>query len=119
MGLHGRQQGHRALHVVAVVFQRVGHALTHQGEGGEIDHAVDLVFRKDLMQERPVPQITHIELPRALDGLPVSGAQIVRYDHIIAPLDQQSHHVAADIAGAAGHQNGFHMHILLVFIRCG
>ena len=81
VGLHGCQQGYRALHVVAVVFQVVGHALTHQGEGGEIDHAVDLVFRKDLMQERPVPQITHIELPRALDGLPVPGAQIVRYKH--------------------------------------
>ena len=69
------------------------------------------------MQERAVPQIAYIHLPRALDGLPVSGAQIVRHHNFVAPLDQQRYHVAADIAGSAGHQNGFHIHVLLIFSR--
>ena len=117
VSLHGRQQGHRALHVVAVVLQRVGHALAHQRKCREVDDAVDFVFREDLMQERAVPQIAYIHLPRALDGLPVSGAQIVRHHNFVAPLDQQRYHVAADIAGSAGHQNGFHIHVLLIFSR--
>ena len=47
----------------------------------------------------------------------MSGAQIVRHHDLVAPLDQQRYHVAADIAGPAGHQNGFHIHVLLIFSR--
>ena len=73
-----------------------------------------MVFPEHAVQEGCVAQIAHIESARALDGLPMPGAQIVRDHHLIAALDQQRHHVTADIAGSPGYQNGFHMHILLV-----
>ena len=34
-----------------------------------------------------------------------AGRQIVEHDHALAGVDQRVHHVAADIAGAAGDQD--------------
>lgn len=66
------------------------------------------------MQEGGVPQISHAELLRSLDRLPVPGTQIVHHDHLIALFDQQYRHVAADISGTASHQNGFHTRVLIL-----
>jgi len=105
--LHGGEHAHRSGDVVAVVFEGVGDALSHQGEGGEVDDPVNGELREQPVQEGPVPHIPHPELG-PLHRLPVAGAEVVRHHHVIAPLHQQGHHVAADIAGAAGHQNGLH-----------
>ena len=109
MLFHGGQHGLGAGHVIAVILQGVGNALTHQGVGGEVDDAVNVVLVEHLVQEGGVPQVAHVQLPGPLGGLPVAGAQVVHHDHVIASLDQQSHHVAADIASAAGHKNRFHI----------
>ena len=114
MLLHGRQHGLGARHVVAVVLQGVGDALAHQGVGGEIDDAVDVVLAEHGVQEGGVPQVAHIELPGALHRLPVAGAQVVHHHHVIAFFHQQRHHVAADVAGAAGNKNRFHIWFLLL-----
>ena len=34
-----------------------------------------------------------------------AGREIVEHDDLLAGVEQAEHHVAADIAGAAGHQN--------------
>ena len=116
MLFHGGQHGLGAGHVIAVILQGVGNALTHQGVGGEVDDAVDIVLAEHLVQERGVPQVAHIELPGALNGLPVAGAQVVHHHNVVALFRQQSHHVAADIAGAAGNENGLHIRFLLYFM---
>ena len=39
------------------------------------------------------------------DGI-IAGRKIVEHDNALAAVDQGMHHVAANIAGATGHQNG-------------
>jgi len=105
--LHGLEHGLGSGHVVAIVLERVGNALPHQGVGGEVDDPVDGELSKHPVQEGSVPHVPHPEFG-PLHRLPMAGAQVVRHHHVIALLHQQRHHVAADIAGPAGHQNGLH-----------
>ena len=39
-----------------------------------------------------------------------AGRQIVEHDHALAGIEQLEHHVAADVAGAAGDENGHRPH---------
>ena len=50
VGLHGRQQGQRAVQIVAVVVQRQAHRFAHSLQTGEVDDAVDGVLLKDPLQ---------------------------------------------------------------------
>ena len=104
VGYHGLHQGQAADHIVAEVLLRQVHALAHQGEGREMDHRVDMLPLKELVQKGAVGHIALVETP-ALQGLLVAGDQIVRHHHVLAPLQQGGHTVRSDITGAAGDKN--------------
>ena len=106
---HGRKQRNGSRHVIPVVFEGLPDAFAHEGAGGKIDDAVDVVFGKDTVEEGGIPQVADIKLTRAPHRLTVPRLQVVGHDDIIAAAGKQHHHVTADIAGTAGHQNGFHM----------
>jgi len=69
-------------------------------------HRVEAVFRHDAVEERLVPDVALHELRLGCYGPPVPGRQIVEDDHILAHFRQRQNHVAADVAGAARHENG-------------
>ncbi|MPM85239.1 hypothetical protein SDC9_132317 [bioreactor metagenome] len=100
---HGLQQGQAPGAVVAEVFLRDGHALAHQGKGGEVDHRLDFLSGKDAVQKGAVGHVPFIE-PPALERGPVPLGEIVGHHHIGATVQQGSDTVAADIAGAAGYK---------------
>ncbi len=46
------------------------------------------------------------------ERLAEAGRQVVQHHHLLAGIDERVHHVTADIAGAAGHQDGHWVHTL-------
>jgi hypothetical protein len=65
-----------------------------------------LVLRDEAKDERIIARLTDDEL-YAFGYCPFeSSRQIVEHDHALAALDKGMDHVAADIPGAAGNQNG-------------
>jgi hypothetical protein len=85
--------------------ERIGDRFRHHDRGGEMDDGGDAVLMDGLGHQRAVAGRAGDEGHRARDQEAEAGRQIVEHDHGLAGIDQGMHHVAADIAGAAGHQD--------------
>ena len=70
-----------------------------------MDDGGDAVLLDGLGHQRPVAGRAGDKGHRARDQESEAGRQIVEHDHALAGVDKFVHHVAADIAGAAGHQD--------------
>jgi hypothetical protein len=101
---HRAQQRLGLDHVVALVFPGVGDRLADQAEGGEMDHGADLFGREQRFDPRLVADVG-LDKARARHCVAVPGRQIVQHYHAVAALEEQLHHVRADVAGAAGDQD--------------
>ena len=53
-----------------------------------------------------VPGIAHDQRDRLRDRPAKAGGEVVDHDHALARIDERVDHVAADIAGAAGDEDG-------------
>jgi hypothetical protein len=103
---HGRDQGDRAPHVVVVVFERLAGGFAHQRRGGEVQDGGHPVALHHAGNQVLVAHVADLQRP-PFDRLAVAGRQIVERDrHEVRPV-QRLADVAADIAGAAGHQHGW------------
>lgn len=102
----GFQQVAGGAGVVAVVLERVGDRLRHDGVGGEVHHRVDVVGLQGLGHQVPVG---HVALHEGAmqHRLPKAGGEVVQHHHPLAGLRQHERHVAANITGAAGDQDPF------------
>ena len=58
MLFHGLQQGQWGCEIVAVIFQRFGDGLTHQGIGRKMEHGFDLMLGKDFFQNIHIRQVS-------------------------------------------------------------
>ena len=110
--LHGLQQRQRAADVVAVVAQRLLHALAHGLERGEVDHRVRLHRGEAGLQGGFIEQIELglRDLPpaqrgEALEDPALAVAEVVDDVHVEAGRDQFDDGVRADIARAPRHQH--------------
>ena len=59
-----------------------------------------------LADQRIVIDRSFDEIGAGIDRPAKAGREIVEHHHRIAGIEQREHGVAADIAGAAGHENG-------------
>ena len=75
-------------------------------EGGEMDDGGDAVLLGWSWPPAPGRRSNRATKGTAL-GIrnPEAGRQVVEHDHALAGVDKFVHHVAADITGAAGHQD--------------
>ena len=114
--LHGLQQHERAGDVVGVVAQRQLDRLADRLEPGEVDDGVDAaaVERRpeDLVQGGRVLQVDLLERRLAAGQLGYPGqalragvGQVVDDDDLVTGLEEQDDGVAADVAGAARHED--------------
>ena len=70
-----------------------------------MEDGVDLVAEQEASDEIVVADIAFDELGLAGNGPAKARRQIVENDDLLAGIEQLEHHVAADIASPAGHQN--------------
>ena len=68
-------------------------------------HGIERVIGHQPVEKRLVTDIAFDQLGLGRDRPPVTGRQIVEHHDIFADIGQCHHHVAADIACAAGDQN--------------
>ena len=66
-----------------------------------MNHTLDLLGFKQLVQHGPVPDIQLIKAGFGVDRLPEPGQQIIRDHHIPSRLDQGINRMRANIASAA------------------
>ena len=91
--------------VVVEVFARILHGFADQGEGGKVHDGVVFPVFDDLDQVVAVAQIGFDEFGSRVDGLDMSGDQIIENGDFIASVQQVFGAGAADITRSSGHKN--------------
>ena len=112
MVVHRAQQIRRATDVDVEVLQRNLGRLANCLFGGEVNHRADRVLIENPRQRRTVAQIGLVNSD-GLSGDPADPFQggrttvgvVVDHHHLVAGIEQLHAGVAADEAGATGHQN--------------
>ena len=95
--------------VVAVVFERVGHGFRHHDAAGEVDHGGDAVAGDEIADQCAVAGVALDEGHVPGHPLAAPGGEVVQHDDRRAGVPEREHGVAADVAGAAGDQDGVRM----------
>ena len=110
-------QHERAGHVVPVVLERLGDALAHGLEAGEVDDRVDVVRVEDAGERVAVEDVVFVEHEAAVvGGEPGDGAdaferhfarvaEVVHHHDVVSAREQFDHRVAADESRAARHEH--------------
>jgi heptosyltransferase I len=100
----GLDQRARVGGVVAVIAERIAHRVRHDDGAGEMDDRLDPWARSRATSSSSPTSPTTGSIGRQRRG--EAGRQVVEHHHALAGVDQFVHHVAADVAGAAGDQHG-------------
>ena len=102
----GLDQGARVHRVVAIVGKRLRDRIWHDRGSGKMDDRVDATLGDDRGDERLIAGIPDDE-GRSFGDRPIeTGGEVVEDDHLFAGVDQLVHHVASDVAGTAGDEDG-------------
>ena len=106
---HHVEQAEGAVHVVLVVFQRLGAALADSLEAGEVDAGVKLVGVEDLLQAFLVADVHLVEGHALADDLLHAGktfgrsvVEIVHHNGLVAGGGKFDESVASDEACTSG-----------------
>ena len=101
----------RFCRIVEVVAQRIGHGVRHHNLGRKMHDRIDAVALNDGFDQRFVADIAFDQRHEGGNKACKTGRQIIEHHEVFADLQQIKHHMAANIAGTAGHENG-HMAFL-------
>ena len=110
---HHVQNDQRAVKIVIVVFDGLGHALAHSLVGSKLDDCGDVrAFGEDLLHVL-VPGHIRFVKAEVLAGDLLDAVQhhrgsvvvVICHDHVVASVQKLDAGVAADITGTAGNQN--------------
>ena len=104
---HRIEQHPRPMDVHVVISAGHCHRLADIGERGEMHHRLDAVGAEQKIERRRIPNVAFDQWPPA-DELTVAEGEIVEYDHFVAGCRKCLGAMAADVAGAAGDENGCH-----------
>ena len=108
LGHHGLKQVHAVRHVVAEVLARIGHRLADERVGGEVHDGLGLRLMQGQLDRLDVGEIPLEEGRPRVDGEPVPLGEVVKDGHGVAGIQELLDADAADVAGSAGDQDGFH-----------
>ncbi len=121
--VHRFQQVGRAADVVLVVLQRDLNRFAHRLEAGKVDHRIDFFLPEQQINRFGVAQVGQVKLDvfagqflHPAQGIGFGVAEVVDDHDLVARFEQFDAGVGADVAGAAGDEDGFaHGRILLTF----
>src|SRR5690606_27756786 len=100
------EQAARGPGIVGIIFERIGQRFRHHDGTGEVDDLADAVRVDQPADQVHVAGIAVNEGGARVDGPVKPGDEIVEDDDLFPGIAQAQYHVAADIAGPAGDQNG-------------
>ena len=103
------QQVTRSGSVVTVVLQRVRDGFRHDGMCREMHDGVHLVFAQHAGHQRAVRGVADHEFAVG-HRTAKPGRKVVQNHDAFAGFTELTDHVAADITGTAGHENGVFVH---------
>ena len=110
--LHDLQKCQGAVQIIPVILQRLPDTLAHCLKACKVDHSIDFVVLEDLLQFHFVSAVDLIEcghsacdLTDPVAYIPAGVAEIIHDDGMVACVHQFHNGMAADITGAASHQN--------------
>ena len=91
--------------VVAIVAERLTHRVRHHDRRRKVDDGVDPVVTDEPRHQRLIAGLADDQRHAFGNRRAMSRREIVEDDHPLAGIDEVAHHLAADIAGAAGDQD--------------
>src|SRR3989442_908613 len=102
---HRFQHAQRAGHVVPVVPRRLTHRLANVEQRRKMHDGEHIVLAKRLADRGHIRDVTFHEVAEGCSTA-VACDQVVVDDHAVPGLAQRLRRVTADVAGAAGHEDG-------------
>ena len=90
--------------IVAIIFKRVGDTFTDFDGRGKMHHCTRPEINQRFCQQLPVRQVTDHQVP-GKHSLAAAGREVVISEHFATGLAKGQDDMAADIAGATGHQH--------------
>jgi len=105
--------------VVVVVLQRVLDRFRHDDRPGEVHDRADPLFGEDAGEQRAILDVAFVERHAVGDGEAEARGQVVDDADGHAPVRQREDRMAADVAGAAGDENGRKRHLRYRSVSCG
>ena len=91
--------------VAEIIAERIGHGFGYHDLRGEVRDRVDGVLGDEPQHKRGISRIPANESRAVGHGGSKTRREIVENDHFFTGIEELEHHMAADVAGAAGHQN--------------
>ena len=105
--VHRRLDKRPALHrVIVVILERVFDRFRHDNRAREMHHRTRPLLGEDAGKQGRVLDVSLVERHLIGNGEAKAGGQVVDHRDGPAAVEQRQHRVAADIAGAAGHEHG-------------
>ena len=101
---HRLEHAERADDIVAVIARRIAHRFANVEKRGEVHDREDVVAAQRAPHGRHIRDVALDQLA-ILDGLAVTGDEVVEDDDAMTGLMQRLGGMAADVAGAAGDEN--------------
>ncbi len=92
--------------VVAIVAERIAHRFRHDDGAREVDDGIDMVRGDHAFDQVFIRHVADEQRHAVGNEGGETGGEIVDDDDAFAGFRQRENHVAADIAGSAGHKNG-------------
>ena len=99
-------EGARLDGVVMIVAQRIDDRLRHDDRAGEVDDRLHAVLAHDAADELLVPDIADDQRRIGRHRPAEAGRQIVEDDDALPAVEELENHMAADITGSAGDEDG-------------
>src|SRR5439155_4629910 len=91
--------------VVAKILRRLAHRFADVEKRGEVHHREDAVMPQRVADRRAIGDVTRDERS-VLHRFAMTGDEVVEDDDRVAGAVQRLRRMAADVAGAAGHEDG-------------
>ena len=97
---HGLEKRQRAGCVVTVILARLRNRLADLNERGKVHHALVALHGEHSVEQRAIPDVSFNQFA-AKDGVTMTGNETIERSHRMSAIEEQLHHVRADIARTA------------------
>ena len=102
---HRFEQADAGNQVVAVVTRGIPHRLADERIAGHVDDRFDAVALQRIEDVRRIDEIAFNEPGARIEGVAMAAREIVEDGHVVAAVDENIGHHAADVARAAGDED--------------
>ena len=102
---HRLKQRLHAPDIIVEVLQRSGNAFADERIRRKMDHRIDLVLLKNLVEHRGISNVALVKLDAGIERLAMPRLKVVDNNDVLAVGNEPTHRMRTDIARAPAYQH--------------